>query len=141
MRTLTRLTVTGLLTGIFGVFSSTAYAQCKWGMYIDEVGMWGPYYDACAGEMTTTFDYNVAALGTYPLIWCAVDNTPYSVYYYAAELCPDPPCSGSVVVYTHCFTVEDHRLKMDVQTGANPEQIGFVYPWKLTAQYHNYTPQ
>ncbi len=141
MRTFICLIIIGLLAGVFGIFPNVASAQiqCKYKASIDYVGMWGPYYDACASEMKTTFEYNISAFGSYRVIWCQVDNTPYSEQYWAGVICETPPCSGSIVAYTHCSTSSDHRLLMDVET-CSPNEIGFVYPFKLTAEYYLYTP-
>jgi hypothetical protein len=105
--------------------------ECRQEFSIDYVGMWSEYYDACHPEMRTIFDYHVVGYGGYGIIWAQVDNTPFSVYYDASLLCPEPPCYGSDSLMTHCEELEDHRLIMDVQTSEN---WGFD-EYQLTAQY------
>jgi hypothetical protein len=105
---------------------------CRSKFSIDYVGMWSEYYNACNSEMKTTFDYEIWQDGNYPVIWAQVDNTPFSVEYWAGVLCPSPPCQSSVIAWNHCNTLTNHRLIMDVLTGT--ETIGFV-DQKLTAEY------
>ena len=143
MKALISFTTVAALAAVLGFFPDLATPQvpCKGKTSIDYVGMWGPYYNACASELKTTFDYNIENNGEYRVIWCAVDNTDFSREYWAGEICPNPNpvCSGSIVEYTHCTTTTNHRLKMDVQT-CEPYEIGFVYPYKLTAYYYVDTP-
>lgn len=106
--------------------------ECKLEFSIDYVGWWSDPYDACHPEMKTTFNYHVVQIGGYGIIWAQVDNTPFSEYYDASELCPEPPCYGSDVKWTHCDDLEEHALIMDVITTS--ETYGFD-EYELIAQY------
>ena len=120
----------GLLL-VVGLAPQGQCQACRSKFSIDYVGMWSEPYDACNSEMKTTFNYHVVAAGDYGIIWAQVDNTSFSEFYDASILCPNPPCYGSDVKWTHCEDLEEHALIMDVQTS---ETWGFD-EYELIAQY------
>ncbi len=121
-----------LLVAILGVFPHAALAQqqCKHKASIDYYGTWGPYYDGCASEMKTTFEFELGWDGS-PQAWCEVDNSPFQQIY--------DPQSSPIVEYTHCTNTQNHRLLIDIQPTI--DQYGFIPPMKLTAEYYEDTPQ
>lgn len=117
---------------VFVTAPRAQYEDCKLSFDIDYVGEWSETYDACHPEMKTTFDYHVVGYGGYNVIWAQVYNTSFSEVYDAATLCPSPPCTGSVVQWTHCGNLEGHALLMDVLT---PSETWGFDDYKLTARY------
>jgi hypothetical protein len=98
---------------------------CKSKFSIDYVGLWSEYYNACNSEMKTMLQYEINYPGAYKSIWAQVDNTTFSEQYWAWQLCPtNPPCDGTVIDWTHCTQLTDHRLMMDVIGGVG-EYLGY----------------
>jgi len=131
MKALTCLLIIGLIAGILAISPDTASAQiqCKSKVTTTSWSEWTPYYNACNSEMKTTFAYTRDSDGS-PEMWCEVENTPF-LQIYDAGSCPGN--SGTVVDWTHCTTLTNHRLLMDGQPTIGLP--GFIPPCSFTAEY------
>lgn len=114
-----------LIIAFVAIQGNEANAQCKNKYSIDYVVTWSPYFDACNSEMKTTVEYLIEYPGAYKSLLCEVDNTPFSIEYWAGDLCPeDPPCSGTVTDWMHLTNRENLRMHMDIRPIIG-EYLGF----------------
>lgn len=137
MRALTFFLSIGMIAAILAFPTNTASAQlvCLSKMSTSQWSTWTSYYKACNSEMKTTFTYTKAMHGS-PEVNCVVDNTPFNRYY-NDYTCPGE--TGSIVEWTHCTNLNNHRLLMDQQTGI--DLYGFVDPCSFSAEYFADQPE
>lgn len=109
-----------------------ADSTCQTYMQINSAPEVSATYTACDAEMKTTFHHSQTGSKTaYDKILCRVYNTSYYHEYKAYELSE----TGDEVEWTHCTTLANHRLCMDVQIGGSyPPYFRDYY---LRAEYYS----
>jgi hypothetical protein len=107
-----------------------ADSSCQTYMQINSAPEVTAPYTACDAEMKTTFHHSRTGSQTaYEKILCRVYNTSFYQEYKAAELAEE----ADEITWTHCTTLANHRLCMDVQIGgSNPPYFRSYY---LRAEY------
>jgi hypothetical protein len=108
------------------------YSSYRWTQLVTP----SPACNACAPEMTTTFDYDVwYGLGGYTAVHCIVINSGWDRYYSPVG---EPNGHGQKIDTYHCTNLKNHQLQIGVTVDIDPDwKFG---PHYLQADYKAGTP-
>jgi hypothetical protein len=114
-----------------------AQTGCKYTVKWSQPMTPSPAYNACASEMTATFDYNVFwGTGGYSAVHCVVINSGWDAYYWATN---ENYGDGQKIETHHCTNLTNHQLQIEVTTDLDPgKKFGIHY---LQADYATGNPQ